>query len=226
MSNADIKKAVKKCNFLPLLQPLHPSYRGLYPDSVAPDYTEDELRQVAIENDCLQQFERDLALVPSAISSRISIEAYSKRNGVRVETDDECNVWITRAKGKKEFKRLVCTPVIIAGEGYNHLGGGACLEILIRTTKGQWMPMFIPRHEIVAGKELQGRLQGSGLLPGKYIDLLHLLQNVDPPHKFVRLETAGWNGDHYVLPSGEVFPDDETAVSTFAGLPNFTVGGV
>lgn len=52
-----------------------------------------------------------------------------------------------------------------------------------------------------------------------------MLQNIEPPRKFKRIERAGWNDEVYALPSGGVIPEDDTCITTYPPVANFDVGG-
>lgn len=224
MNDPEIKRAVKNRDFLALMQRLHPRYHKLVPDAIKPTYTEADIMEAATAAGCVREYERDKALAPVAIGSRFTVKAYGLRVGVVIEADDDLEIWVTEGK-EKPIQRLVSSPLMVVSEGYNHKQGGACLELLIKSTTGQWKTLFVPRAELIGGKDLQPKMQSMGLLPGKFSTILHMLQNIDPPEKFFRVEHAGWNGDYYALPSGKVIPSDDSAVATFPPLPDFKEGG-
>ena len=226
MKNPDLDRALKNRDFLALMQRLHPQYRELVPDAFEPTLTEADILEAATAAGCVREYERDKALVPVAIRSRLTVKVYGERAGIDIEAGDSLEIWVTTLdQNKNPMQRTVSSPLIIVSEGYNHKQGGACLELLIKSTTGEWNPLFIPRAELVQGKDLQAKMQSMGLLPGKFSTILHMLQNVDPPAKFFRLEHAGWNGDFFALPSGRVIPAVDTAIATFSPLRDFKEGG-
>lgn len=222
---SSLAKAVAERDLLTLMQMLVPG--SLLSFDMKPGCLTDEMVKAACEaENCIEVYERDKALAPLAEASRLAIEAYSMSSGRTVVTNNNCSLEVIKNKGKKEeYTMRISSPLIICGEGHNASDGGACLHVLVKTTTGAWVQEFIPRSELVGGGNVQSRLQDRGLRPGDWAALQHLLQNVEPPRKFKRLEHAGWNGDFYVLPSGEVIPEQESAIATFTPVPNFEVGG-
>lgn len=219
MTHASIKVAVERQDFLAVCVQLLAEYGG-----VTPAFSETEVRDAAAEAGCQFALERDEALAPLALASQLAIKNYADLSNVPIRADDGGEIWL-RTKKKNNQEVRASSKIIICGEGHEPSDGGACLELLIKATNGAWNRIFVSRADLVTGKELQGRLQAVGLLPGKYPALLHLLQNVDPPHKFTRLTTAGWSEGYYALPNGEVIPDDGRVQATFDPVPYFNVGG-
>lgn len=226
MSTAELKRAVKKRSFLGLCQKLLPAYHEHFPEDRSPKCTLEELRAAAIEGNCVSALEDDLEMAPLALNFRASVKSYAANGGMALRSDENCELWITRNRGKEnQYEQKVSSALIVAGEGYNSLNVGSCLHIVVRSTAGIWNELLIPRAELVGGANLQGRLQDAGMLPGDWKVLLHLFQNIDPPRKFIRLESAGWNGEFYAMPSGLVIPLNEDAIATFPPVPNFVSGG-
>lgn len=225
----DISFAVRDRNFLELCQRTFPEYQSLTQGKKGPQLGGSidaaELRSAAEAAGCLYLYERDMALAPLAISSRAAIHRYIEDAGKFAFTDDDCSVIVVKKRGEIEYTARVCSPIIIGAEGHNTSNESACLQLLIQSTTGAWNEIFVPRKELISGAALQGRLQDAGLRPGDYPALLHILQNVVPLRQFERLEHAGWTGERYALPSGEVLPRSDTAIATFQPVPNFGVNG-
>jgi uncharacterized protein (DUF927 family) len=226
----DISFEVKARDFLGLCQRTFCEYQSLWQGKHGPSQGDaldvTALRSAAEKEGCLDLFERDMAVAPLAISSRAAILRYSENGGKFVYTEDDCSMFILKNRGKdNEYSVRVSSPIIIGAEGHNTANESACLQLLVRSTTGAWNEIYVPRKDLVGGAALQGRLQDAGVLPGDYAILLHILQNVVPLRRFERLEHAGWTGDYYSLPSGEVLPRSEKAIATFQPVPNFGVSG-
>ncbi len=226
----DISSAVRNRNFLPLCQRTFPEYQNLTQGKHGPAVGDPidvaELRSAAQAAECLDLFERDMAVAPLAISSRAAIHRYVDDGGKSTFTNDDCSLFAIKNRGKdNEYTIRICSPIIIGAEGHNISSESACLQLLIQSTTGAWNEIFVPRKDLVGGAALQGRLQDAGLRPGDFAVLLHILQNVVPMRQFERLEHAGWTGDWYALPSGEVLPRSDEAIATFQPVPNFGVNG-
>lgn len=226
MSN-QIETAVERRDFFSICQSLSEHYPHLNGDTERVRFDKAAIASAAREAGAIEEFHRDAALAELAISSRLAIARYAASSGKQISTNDDCEIFIVRNKGdkQKEYEARVCSPIIICGEGHNEADGGACLQILVKSTKGTWIEVFARRADLTSGGLIQSRLQDAGLRPGDWAALLHILQNVDPPRKFKRLEHAGWNGGTYALPSGEVIPEDDSAIATFTPVPNFEIGG-
>lgn len=227
--NDEIKRAVETRDFFKVCQKTAIDYKqlcALYGNGEPPDFTRADVAQAASDAGLTKEFERDCALGELAVSSRLSIAKYAGDGGKHVHTNDDCELFIERNTGKDNaYDQKVSSPLMVVGEGHNNADGAACLQVLVKTTKGTWTEVFLPRGELVNGGQTQARLQSVGLRPGAYDVLLHMFQNIDPRRKFKRLEHAGWTGEYYALPSGEVIPNDDLAIATFAPVPNFEIGG-
>lgn len=222
----DLENAIAQRDFLAVCQIV---IEAQGPSGSSPPLTFESIEQAARDDgeEALKAYERDRLIAPLALSSRSAIENYALATGKRVESDLDCSAHIRRNRGKKneEYTERVCSPIIICGEGHNPRDGGACLEILVRTTKQSWNRTFVARSELTTGPTVQSRLQDAGLRVGDWKVLLHLLQNVEPQRKFARLENAGWTGMLYALPNGEVIPPNGDVIATFPPVENFGRGG-
>lgn len=89
----DISSAVRNRNFLPLRQRTFPEYQNLTQGKHGPAVGDPidvaELRSAAQAAECLDLFERDMAVAPLAISSRAAIHRYVDDGGKSTFTNDD-----------------------------------------------------------------------------------------------------------------------------------------
>lgn len=173
--DAHIAECVERRDFLSICESLDPNYKwivsGVIPKSE--NLTEDYIRKAADKAGCLAEFERDFALAPLAVASERALKRYAEFYGKSFRVDDYGNLLEGRkskSKDAQEYDVRVSSPLIVCGEGHNPSNGGACLQLLVKSTIGTWNEVFIARAQLVGGGNVQALLQdaGYGRAIGKY----------------------------------------------------------
>ena len=127
--------------------------------------------------------------------------------------------------GSQSIPVLVASPLIVCAEGCNGENTNPHLRLKVHTRSGDWNKFTLPKAALVSGGNWQAELLRQGVRIGDPDTLLTLLKTVCAPKTFKLFERAGWNGEAYVLPNGEVIGPDADVETAFRALNGFEAIG-
>ena len=206
---------------------------ALLSDLFPKPYTHEELRKAAEAAELLTEFERDAKLAPEVQDGR--------ERWVQLGNGIGRTIWVSyggtvmKMGGNKNdgtFPILVCGPVMIAAMAHNGQSENPHVLLRFRLRSGEWRDVGLSAAKLSNGG-WQAELAARGLVIVDHDIFAILLKaafsNHNAPKALIAVEHAGWNGDMFVLPSGEAFsPEEDAALAVMPTFPlqsGFGTGG-
>lgn len=180
-----------------------------------------DVEKAAKEHKLEAEFDRDKELAEKLQITSEILEDAGSRYGETIKTD-ECGtvLKLKPTKGGGAIPIQICSPIIIEGVGYNQEHSNPILFLKILTESGKWVVFQLPRSSLVSNGAFAAMIKSVGIRTADPGALCNLLSVVEPKNVLKTYESAGWHGNDFVLPNGEVIARDDDAITR---LPAFDV---
>lgn len=165
----------------------------------------DVVRKKAEEQNLVEQFDEGCKLARVYKQTREAVDDAATRTGMFLWLAEDGSWMVTKARGKKEtYDVQISSPLLIVGVGYSHEHRNPQLSLKVHTETGNWNDIIVPRADLTNSGTLQATLKKVGIRTADSGTLSSALSVVEPRNIFRTCEHAGWNGDDFALPNGEV----------------------
>ena len=194
--------AVTRHNYLPLIAAIERQAEG---SSIpAPDCSLEEARAAAIAAGDLDEFAEAEILAPAFNETQRCLTDAAERSGLTLGFGWDGTITVVRSKGKATISVQVASPLLLMGVGYTKNHDDPRLLLKLQTDTKVWKDLWIARSELVNGGTLQAKLKKAGIRTSDIAVLINLLSVAEPRNHILLMSQAGWNGDTFVLPNGEI----------------------
>ncbi len=195
--NDSVKTAIKTGYFVPCI--------------LEKDTPLSHIEAAAVEGGLKAEYDRDYALALDLLETRALLDDAGDRFCTRIVSDHYGNVRQSKKIGNKgdTIEVQICSPIIIAGVGYNSDHQNPVLFMKVHTESGKWVELKLARSELVANGTFAAKVKAAGIRTADIKLLCDILSVVEPKTVVKTYESAGWHGDDFVLPNGDILATND-----------------